>query len=504
VYTLVYRNVGNQTASGVEISETVPADTVFNPAASTAGWVCAPDNNPGSTCTFAIGDVAGGGAGGSIDFAVTVDDPLAAGVTEIANAATIADDGSNGPDPTPGNNGDGDTTPVDATPDLAIVKSDGGITAEPGDTVVFTLDYVNNGDQDATGVELTETVPPNSSFVAGASTPGWACTPDASAGSACVLAIGSLGGGASGSALFAIELDDPLPLDYRQIPNTAGIGDNGSNGPDPTPDDNDSSTLTPILLDPALELVKELSDAPDPIALGSVLEFTVTATNIGNMTLTNVEVSDSLITPTGGTTPCASVAPGESCTLIGTYVVAQPDVDAGEVLNTATADSDQTDPVETSLLTPVPQNPAIELVKEAELDDSNGNGLGDAGEAINYTITVTNRGDVTLTDVEVLDPLLGNLVCSPATPATLAPSEVIVCVGSLIIDVSDLNTGAIVNVATTSGTEPGGGVVGSGGNTVTPVNSPMAIPTLDWRGMMFLVLLVAVLGAGAARRRRWV
>jgi hypothetical protein len=47
-------------------------------------------------------------------------------------------------------------------------------------------------------------------------------------------------------------------------------------------------------------------------------------------------------------------------------------------------------------------------------------------------------------------------------------------------------------------------VVGSGGNTVTPVNSPMAIPTLDWRGMMFLVLLVAVLGAGAARRRRWV
>jgi len=503
VYALAYQNVGNQTAAGVEISDVVPANTVFNPAASTSGWICAPNNNPGSTCTFAIGDVAGGGAGGSIDFAVTVDDPLAAGVTEVVNAATIADDGSNGPDPTPGNNGDGDTTPVDATPDLAIIKSDGGITAAPGDTVVFTLDYVNNGDQAATGVELTETVPPNSTFVAGASTPGWVCTPDASAGSACVLAVGSLAGGAAGSALFAIVLDDPLPLDYEQIPNTAGIGDDGSNGPDPTPEDNDSSTLTPILLDPALKLVKELSDAPDPIALGSVLEFTITATNSGNMTLTNVVVSDSLITPTGGTTPCASVAPGETCTLIGDYEVTQQDVDNGEVLNTASANSDQTDPVDTDLITPVPRNPAIDLIKQAELDDANGNGLGDAGETIDYTITVTNTGDVTLTDVEVFDSLLDNLSCVPETPATLAPTEVIVCTGSLVIDVSDLTTGALTNVATTTGTGPDGGVVDSGGNTVTPLNTPLAIPALDWRGLVLLALLLGLLGvvsAGPVRR----
>ena len=112
-------------------------------------------------------------------------------MTQVANTATIADDGSNGADPTPANNTGSDTTPVTAAPDLMVTKSDGGATAAPGGTVAYTLSYTNVGTQNATGVVLTETVPANTTFNAGASTAGWVCTPNNNAGSNCTLAIGA-------------------------------------------------------------------------------------------------------------------------------------------------------------------------------------------------------------------------------------------------------------------------------------------------------------------------
>src|SRR4029453_13892347 len=107
-YTLTYANVGNQGATGVVLTDTVPANTTFNAGASTAGWVCAPNNNAGSACTLAIGAVAAArcppGIGAvapasgplTATFAVTVINPVAAGVTQIANTASIADDGTHG------------------------------------------------------------------------------------------------------------------------------------------------------------------------------------------------------------------------------------------------------------------------------------------------------------------------------------------------------------------------------------------------------------------------
>ena len=222
--------------------------------------------------------------------------------------------------------------------------------------------------------------------------------------------------------------------------------------------------------DPALELVKVLSDAPDPIMLGSLLEFTIVATNSGNVTLSNVLVTDSLVTPIGGTTPCASVAPGGICTLVGTYEVTQLDIDNGEVFNTAGADSDQTDPIETSLLTPVPQNSAIDLVKEAGLNDINSNGLGDVGEIIHYTITVTNNGNVTLTTVNVEDSLI-DVSCVPEIPLTLAPKEQTVCSGNYTATQSDIDDGSpIINTVTASGLDPDDNVVEDEDDVSVPVS----------------------------------
>ncbi len=197
-YLLSYQNVGNQDATGVVISETVPANTLFDGPASTAGWVCVPDATAGSSCTLAIGDVAAGGVAASATFAVLVDNPLPSGVIEVFNTARIADDGSNGDDPTPEDNVNSDDTPVVAVPDLVIGKDDGGVTAVPGDTVSYLLSYQNVGNQDATGVVISETVPANTLFDGPASTAGWVCVPDATAGSSCTLAIGDVAAGACG------------------------------------------------------------------------------------------------------------------------------------------------------------------------------------------------------------------------------------------------------------------------------------------------------------------
>ena len=210
IYTLTYSNTGNQGATGVILREIVPANTSFNAGASTAGWTCVPNAAAGSACTFTLGGVPGG-ANGTVRFAVQALSPVPAGVDQLDNRVCIEDDNTNGPDPTPTNDCDDETTPITAQPDLRIIKDDGGTNLEPGWTAVYTLDYANIGNQGATGVTLREVVPANTSFNAAASTAGWVCIPNIGAGSACTLNIGSLAGGANGSALFAVQSLNPVP-----------------------------------------------------------------------------------------------------------------------------------------------------------------------------------------------------------------------------------------------------------------------------------------------------
>lgn len=250
VYTLNYTNGGNQNGTGVVLTETVPAGTTFNSGSSSPGWVCVPNNNQGSVCTLVIGAL-NAGSGGSANFAVTAGNPAPAGQESIANTASIADDLSNGPDPTPGNNSASDTTLITAAPDLSITKDDGNVTADPLDVVVYTLNYSNAGNQNASGVTITETVPDGSAFDPASSTAGWVCVPNGSAGSTCTLAVGAVAGnGGSGSASFGVIVQDPPGV--TELLNTASIADDGTGGPDPNPGDNSTSDNTPITVNNCL------------------------------------------------------------------------------------------------------------------------------------------------------------------------------------------------------------------------------------------------------------
>ncbi len=137
IYDLNVENVGGADATGVVITETVPANTTFNLANSSATWAgCADGAAAGSVCVFTIGNL-NSGANTTVQFAVNIDNPLPANTATITNTAVTADDGTNGNDPTPANNSDNHADTV---------------TAAIGDYV--WEDNNADGDQDETGTGI--------------------------------------------------------------------------------------------------------------------------------------------------------------------------------------------------------------------------------------------------------------------------------------------------------------------------------------------------------------
>ena len=106
-------------------------------------------------------------------------------------------------------------------------------------------------------------------------------------------------------------------VDAGTIDNTGSVTSTEVPGPTDTP-----VITTPVPQNDALSIVKVLSGNADEdgsldVSLNDTLSYTVTASNDGSTTLSNVVVSDTKITPSSNT--CASVAPGATCVLSGTY-----------------------------------------------------------------------------------------------------------------------------------------------------------------------------------------
>lgn len=111
-YTLNVTNTGTAVATGVVITETVPANTTF---AGTAGWTCVPDSSAGSVCTYSVGTLAAGGGSATVQFSIILDDPMVGDPATVVNTAVADDDDTRGNDPTPANNTDSDSNTVSAS-----------------------------------------------------------------------------------------------------------------------------------------------------------------------------------------------------------------------------------------------------------------------------------------------------------------------------------------------------------------------------------------------------
>src|SRR5699024_6669638 len=99
-------------------------------------------------------------------------------------------------------------------------------------------------------------------------------------------------------------------------------------------DEDDELVEAKIIKDLALEKV---ADEQYVEKAGDTITYTLTVTNTGNVTLEDVTVNDEMLGGDLEVTP-STLAPGESGSVTGTYVVTQEDIDNHEeIVNIATA-----------------------------------------------------------------------------------------------------------------------------------------------------------------------
>jgi uncharacterized repeat protein (TIGR01451 family) len=274
-FALLVRNDGDQDASGVTVSETLPANTTVDLAASDPGWSCSPP-----TCTFNLGSLAAGEQR-SLTFVVDVDKPLPAGVSQITNTACAAAPQVPQACGTVQVNTQGHV--VLSTQKSLQAPAPGRLAAKvfTGDVVVYLLTVTNSGDQDAAGVVLKETVPASTVFEPSQSDAAWSCQNGGAAGAACSLSIGALGAGGSVSKLFAVRVGT-LPPGVYTVHNVACSTDaGGATGCGQV----DTPPNAPASLGAELSArLAEDRDGSGDVTPGDVLEYTAVLRNLGSTT----------------------------------------------------------------------------------------------------------------------------------------------------------------------------------------------------------------------------
>ncbi len=153
---------------------------------------------------------------------------------------------------------------------------------------------------------------------------------------------------------------------------------------------------------------------------------------------------------------------GETWVYTGSWAVTQADIDsngtvevgdlgAGFIDNTVTSTTAEVPTPQTSVEnTPLGQAPGYTVAKAATGIDTAGNGVIDAaGDVIDYTVTVVNTGNQTLTGVSVSDPLLPGL-SGPTESGTVNGSldvgETWVYTGSYAVTQADIDSNGTVEV----------------------------------------------------------
>ena len=349
-YTVTISNVGDRAATGVDFSDTPDVNTalVVGSVTISQGNVTLGNNVNETSVGVDVGTV-GVGSSVTIEFDITVNDPLPEGVTEVSNQGVVSDDDPDTPDeptddpddPTCDPNVDPEcppdptSTPVERTPELRALKvdslqvdvnSDGDVN--PGDTIRYTITINNVGDEVATGVSFSDTPDANTSLVVGSvvSTKGSVVNGNSQGDTSIVIDIGTVSPDELLTIIFDVVVNSPLSQDITEVVNQGVISDDDPGTPDVLTDDPDDPscnidisgadisqvgdfsisatcppdpTVTPIIHqvdieNPLIGIAKAASPAANCDILEHVVTYVLNVQNYGDVALSNLQVVDGL------------------------------------------------------------------------------------------------------------------------------------------------------------------------------------------------------------------
>ena len=466
-FAVTLSNGGPSAATNVTLSDTLPGDLTFVSLQQSGTPVLnctTPAIGAGGTITCTSPTFA---AGGSVTLTITAHVPSGtASGTEYANTAVVTSDF----DPNEENN-IATFSVVVSSVDISVVKT-GPATVTAADDISYGITVSNAGPDLATAVTLRDALPPGTTFVSITQNSGPASTCAVESGA---VVCSNLALAMNQSATFTLVLD---PGANSEVTNTATVTTESF---DTDPSDDTSSVTTAVT--PVADLAVSKT-GPATVAAGTDAIYTVTITNLGPSTATDVVVTDVLtgeatfvsVTPsagcTGTTCTIAALAAGASATYTYTFHTAPGAT--GTLDDTAAVSSTTPDPAASNNSSMV----STSIVASADVAVSKtGPATVTPGTDVTYTVTVTNNGPSTATNVVLTDAITGDTTFVSVTPSagcsgttctigTLVPGASAIFSYTFHVDADA--TGGIENTATVTASTPDP----AAGNNTSIVSSP--------------------------------
>jgi len=312
---------------------------------------------------------------------------------------------------------------VEKIADLTEIDATGELT--------YTITIENTGEFDLTGVSVTDVLTQHG--VAGETLDVGSVTESDNTDD--ILAVGE-----RWTYTFAYLVDQTRIDNGADLENTVSvITEEGATGED--------IATTTITRSPDIEVIK-VADKATVSEAGEVITYTITVTNTGNVTLENYTVTDVLFPEWNGSID--RLAPDATRSFELEYEVTQADIDNGGVVNIASVSGENPDDPEDEdeVEVPVGNDGDISIGKTADRESFNA-----VDDVITYTLTVTNTGNVTLSNVVVTDVLFPDW---KGEIAVLAPKASQSFELVYTIKASDVDKGNVRNVARVVAEDPDG------------------------------------------------